>query len=605
MSFARRLLLLGLLVLAGCRWPVREKTDQTMQTLALQPFDLAPAQSQPAEKKAAPSEERSDKAAPATDIQTTALMQEESEQAKAAAGSKPDLTIPPEVPGSETPPVNFEKLTKEERQRAIQRIYPELPTLPAVPEAVQGPEGRPYTLAELQKLAVENNPALRQAAADVQTAKGSLLQARTYPNPTVYGSSQPNNNNAASGAWGVFLDQPIRTFGKQKLMAAIAQKDLDNAELALRRARYDLATQVRNAYFALLVAHETVRVTRGLARFTDEIYRLQTSYLAGGFAAPYEPAALRAQAHATRLAYKQAVQSYQYAWKQLVAALGLPQLPLSQVAGRVDRMLPYYDYDAVLAYVLSRHTDILTARNTVERAQYNLKLAQITPFGDFDVQAAVFKETTIAPFTYFHTLQVGVPVPIWDQNKGNIIAAQGNLIRASEEAHRVEVTLTGNLAAAYANYKNNLFALEDYRRLILPDQVRFYRGVFERRQVDIAAQFADLVVAQQALSANVTSYLTMLGQLWTSVVNVADLLQTDDLFQLAKPHEVPPLPDLESLPRWPCVHGRAPAGACPPNQRPTLPPAPGPAIPPAVEPALPLPRRIEAPNLRRSEGGAP
>jgi cobalt-zinc-cadmium efflux system outer membrane protein len=596
MALARLLLLSGLLVLTGCRWPVREKTDQTMQTLALQPFDLAPAESSSTEKKTAPLEKQSAKPAPATDIQTTALMQEESEQAKAGSAAKPKLDIPPEVPGSETPPLNFDKMTKEEKQRAIRKIYPELPSLPAVPETLPGPEGRPYTLADLQKLAVENNPALRQAAADVQTAKGNLLQARTYPNPTVYGSSQPNNNNAASGAWGVFLNQPIRTFGKQKLQAAIAQKDLDNAELALRRARYDLATQVRNTYFGLLVARETVRVTGALARFTDEIYRVQTTgYLAGGFAAPYEPAALRAQTYSIRLAYKQALQSYLYAWKQLVATLGLPQLPFSAVDGRIDRLLPYYDYDAVLAHVLTHHTDVLTARNTVERAQYNLKLAQITPFGDVELQAAVFKEVTIAPFTYFSTLQVGVPIPIFDQNKGNIIAAQGNLIRASEESHRVEVALTNNLAAAYANYKSNLFALEDYRRLILPDQVRFYRGVLDRRNVDVAAQFADLVVAQQALSANVTSYLTMLGQLWTSVVSVADLLQSDDLFQLAKPKEVPPLPNLETMPPWPCAHGRAPAG----------PSTPAPFVPPVGEPTLPTPRRIETPNPRRREGAAP
>ncbi len=79
-------------------------------------------------------------------------------------------------------------------------------------------------------------------------------------------------------------------FGKMKLSVAAAQKDLDNAQLALRRARYDLATNVRNAYFALIVAQETVRVNAALALFTDKIYRLYTGYLAGGFAAPYEPA---------------------------------------------------------------------------------------------------------------------------------------------------------------------------------------------------------------------------------------------------------------------------------------------------------------------------
>src|SRR5262249_55897655 len=158
------------------------------------------------------------------------------------------------------------------------------------------------------------------------------------------------------------------------------------------------------------------------------------------------------------------------------------------------------------------------------------------------------------PFKSVNTAQVSLPLPLWDHNKGNIWAAEGVLARASDEPHRVEMALTSSLATAYLNYKNNLEALESYRKLILPYQVRYYRGVYERRQVDINAAFTDLVTAQQPLVANVTTYLGILGQLWTAAVSVADLLQTDDLFQLAKPQALPELPDLEHLPPWLCPH---------------------------------------------------
>jgi cobalt-zinc-cadmium efflux system outer membrane protein len=493
-------------------------------------------------------------------------------------------------------------LTPEQKQQAIQRLYPELPPLDASPTPVPSPYGRPYTLSDLQKLAVENSPTLRQAVSDVKAAEGALVQAKTYQNPTIAYQAQPTNNNSNAGAQGGYIDQPIRTFGKMKLQIAAAQKDLDNAELALRRARYDLATNVRNAYFGLIVAQETVRVTQALARFTDEIYRLYTGYLAGGFAASYEPAALRAQAYATRLAYKQAITGHIYAWKQLVATLGLPQLPLTEVSGRVDRLIPYYDYDKVLAHVLANHTDILTARNGLQKAQYNLKLAQITPYPDVDVQAAVWKESTIAPYVIFYAFQTVFPIPLWDRNKGNIMSAQAALIRAVEETHRVENALTNTLAANYTNYQNNLNALEYYRRWILPDQVRYYRGVFDRRQVDIAASPSDLVTAQQALAANVQTYLGILGSLWSAVVSVADLVQTDDIFQLAQPRELPELPPLDALPHWLCPHDRLASGTaggvgngCPPAapvgqppQTPSGSAAPAP-LPPA-DPILPAPR---------------
>ena len=145
--------------------------------------------------------------------------------------------------------------------------------------------------------------------------------------------------------------------------------------------------------------------------------------------------------------------------------------------------------------------------------------------------------------------------------------------------------LTTNLATAYAGYKNNMDALEYYRKYILPDLVRTVRGVEERRRFDQALSLADLVTAQQNLSTSVTSYLTILGQLWTSTVSVADLLQTDDLFQLAQPCELPPLPDLDSLPPLPCRHPCAPATNLPPV---TPEPAGTPAAFPSMLPTRPL-----------------
>jgi cobalt-zinc-cadmium efflux system outer membrane protein len=594
---SRFLLFLSLLC-GGCLYGAREKTDLAVLALSARPFDPAPAQTNlaPGDQKQTGNEEESKatgtgKLVPVVhkDVQTAALLQAQPlRDPTQILDIKSRLKIPEAIPGAETPTIPRPPADEAGRLRAIRALYPELPELPEEPKTLPGPNGQPYALAQLQQMAAANSPTLRQAASDVEAARGNLLQARAYPNPTVGLEIDPSNDGSTAGVQGLFIDQTIKTFGKLRLAAAAAQKDLDNAELALRRARSDLATQVRNSYFAVLVAKEGVRVNRALARFTDDVYRIQATLLERGFAAPYEPAALRAQAYSARLNYQQSIQTYLYAWKQLVAAVGLRQLPLSDVAGRIDVAIPYYDYDTVLAHVLRSHTDVLTARNAIDKARYNLKAAQVTPLPDVDVRVALLKEFALAPEKYVHTVQVGVPFPVWDQNKGAIIAAEAAVVRAAEEPHRVELSLTTTLASAYTNYKTSLNSLEYYRKFILPDQVRYYRGVFERRDVDLAVGFGDLVAAQQTLAASVTQYLTTLGQVWTSVLSVADLLQTDDLFQLAEVQVVPSLADLESLPPLPCCHPAAGPTAepecapAPPRQQPpaTWLPSPKPEAPP-------------------------
>ncbi len=467
----------GLLLLSGCLYHATERTDEAVCGLTAHPFDLAPEADAPNSPAAPTSSKPPDKNAsaapvPSTDVRTAALM-EAADEAQPKI-ERPAVKIPPDVPGADVPPVpNFNKLPKEEQVSAIRKLYPPLPPLADEPAALPGPGGKPYTLAELQQIAAGNSPTLRQAASDVQAAQGALEAAWAYPNPNVSYQATPSSDGSTPGAQGFVIDQSIKTGGKLKLQAAAAQRALENAQLALKRARGDLSTQVRNAYFGLLVAKETVRVTKAMAHFTDEVYLYQEDLLEHGFAASYDPAILRAQAWTARLAYTQAVQSYIYAWKQLVAAVGLRQLPLTEVAGRIDAFIPYYDYDTVLAHVLQNHTDVLTARNGIDAARYNLKLAQVAPWiPDVDFQIGVFKDFAVPPQGITPTAQVGVPIPIWDQNKGNIRAQEAALVRALEEPHRVELNLTNNLATAYANYKNNLAALESYRKDILPDQVR-------------------------------------------------------------------------------------------------------------------------------------
>ncbi len=575
--------LAAILLLNGCLWPVRQTVDQRVSNLAQQPYDTVPKGATEKPMPPAAPEAGNDTSAPGqsqqsgaavsdvpTDVQTTVWMEgdgrrtghhalttgwtDEEADGTAPRGRKLELNIPAQLPGSEAPRVELPK-DKVELQREIDRIYPELPPLPEEPKVEPGPYGRAYTLSDLQSLAAANSPTLRQAVANVELAKGNLVQARTYSNPTLTYLFDPSATNLTAGVQGLAFEQVIRTGGKQKLGVAAAAQDVEIAELALKRARSDLSTAVRSAYFTLLVDVETLAVTRALAQFTDDIYRLQTGLLRGALAAPYEPASLRAQAYSTRLAFRQAIQDYMYDWKKLVATIGLRQLPLTEVAGRVDRLIPYYDYDDVLAYALQNHTDVVTARNTLQKARYYLKLAQVTPIPDLDARWTYERDKATTPNGAYHQFGVGIPLPIWDQNKGNIIAAQAGLDFASEESHRVEVALTNGLAAAYANYQDNLYAIEYYRRYILPDLVRYYRGIYARRQVDPNSAFGDLVAAQQNLSSNVTSYLGVLQNLWMSVVGVADFLQTDDLFQTAKPRPLPELPNFSQPPQWPCEHG--------------------------------------------------
>jgi outer membrane protein, heavy metal efflux system len=563
---------LGLLILAGCYAPVRPDVDRLICASALQPVDPQPISTVeagsmlPAPKSASlgkaslssGSDNRPDAhfgdliLASAQDKKAPDIQ----EQGKPSLLQR--LQVPAQLEGSSVPPLVMpDPKNKVEYDQAVKKYFPSLPEIGPDPQAGPGPEGRPLALADLQQLARANSPLLRQAATDVEAARGAMQTAGQYANPT-FGYQGSSAGPGGGPTNGPFIGQTITTMGKLKLARAAAEKDLENAELAYRRAETDLIASVRTGYFSVLVAEENIRQNRALVTLTDEIYKVMVLQLKGGEFATYEPMQVGVFAAQARTGLIQARNGYTLAWKQLAASLGLPAMPPTALVGNVRALaIPKYRYDTVLAHVLSDHTDVRTALNGIDKARYNLRLAQVTPVPDINAQVGLTDdESQPGPYRMTGNFQVSVTLPVWNINQGGIWSAQSALMRANEEPHRVRDDLTGRVADAYRRYSENFDLLEMYHRDILPMQVQAYRSTVQRHYGGEAGGVAylDLVTAEQTLVGVIGSYLTVLQAQWQAVADLGSLLQTNDIFQLAEGKRFSELPDLSHLMELPCCH---------------------------------------------------
>jgi cobalt-zinc-cadmium efflux system outer membrane protein len=542
----------GLIVLSGC-WSVNARVDREVGQLSAlvedveiySAFDAAPVSASKVNIQAPPdgtTPPKKDSDAPEEQtglFQPVASLQQEKKPPQR-------LVVPPALPGADAPPITKFPEDPEQRKQSVQKLFPPLPKAPQPTVSAPGPEGRPMTLADLQRLGALYSPAVKSAEAAVEAAKGAVKQAGAYPNPAFF-FEQDTVGTGPAGYEGFGFHQVVKTANKLKLQQAAAMMDLLNARLALKRAYTDLAYQVRTNYFAVLVALENVKINEALYQFTDEIYRVQVELVEHAQAAPYEPMQLRPLAIQARFSLVQAQNQYLASWKQLAATLGLRDMPPTELAGRVDMPVPIFEYNDVRARVLANHTDVLTAFNSIQKARFNLELAKVTPVPDVDLNVLAQKDTTAPPNLIVHSLQVSVPVPIFDQNVGGIKQAEGLLTQALAGPDQARNSLTISLADAFNRYKtaieNVAIAMQQIR-----DQIRAYRALYARRQSDpTAVSFGDVVTAQQTLAGYIAGYVSALGSQWTAVSDVASLLQTDDLFQVGPKKELLPVPDLKQL----------------------------------------------------------
>jgi cobalt-zinc-cadmium efflux system outer membrane protein len=578
--------LLGVLSLCGCYYPVRDKIDAAVCDIAKQPFDVQHMEA-PDQQPLMP---------PVEDDQLTqaAYHPDEDELAQAPPADKgkgvnplqeklkypQPLSVPPELlPNGSPAELRLAPLGTAKRREQLRREFPMLRPPGPDYEGVPGPFGHPLTLAELQRIGMSSSPAIKQAVAAVEVARGNAYQAGLMPNPILGFEVDTFGTTGGAGYAGGYMDQLIKTAGKLRLARVVAAMDLRNAEVALRRAQMDLATKIRTYYFQLLVARENMRINRILVGFTNTVYEFQAGQVRGRAefnVAPYEAMYLRALANTAHTNLIFARNNYVATWKQLTSVLGLPGMPLTQVAGQANMPLPLFDFAKVWNHVGRNHTDVVTAENDLQQARFSLLLAQVQPYPDVDVRFLIQKDYTGPPNEIAPSIAVSVPVPIWNRNQGGIAAAQANVVQRGEEPLRVRNDLYYRLSDAFGRYQTFHQNLILFRDKILPDLVRVYDAIYRRYQLEVQTApppgvlppavtitlpgINDVVVAQQLLVTNIASYITNLGGMWQAVVDVTDLIQTNDMFRMGGqplPTEpMPALPDLEQLkpllPTHPC-----------------------------------------------------
>ena len=447
------------------------------------------------------------------------------------------FVLPPELPGSDAPPLRVPPYDPnqplDERREIISRLYDVLPAIPDDPVIPAAASERPWNLAGLQQTAYENSPVIQAAWSEVVAAQGAAVQAGLYPNPEFGYQGDTINTADTAGYNGVFFSQTIVTAGKLDLAQQSRLMKLRAAQADYQGVRIEVASDVRRNYFKVLMARERVRLARAMATLFEEVYQAQIELVAGGESAPYEPLQLRVLALQARNDVIVAQNAYEAAWRQLAAVLNLPNLPVSDLDGSVEAVAPVVSFDSARSSMLSRHSDLVAAAAEISAAAYNRELQCVTPIPNINVQSSFFHDDTSSLNDTAYSLQIGVPLPIFNRNQGNITAAEAQLMQAQNNRVATRNRLTAELAAVFADYQSSRELAATYREQMLPNQVQTYRGVYERfRQAGGLVDFAQIVVAQQTLGNTVEDYLDVLSQQWESLVDLAELLQADDFYSL-------------------------------------------------------------------------
>jgi cobalt-zinc-cadmium efflux system outer membrane protein len=401
-------------------------------------------------------------------------------------------------------------------------------------------EQKTITLEELQQMALQNNPTFAQSVANIKAAEGRKKQSGLYPNPTVgYQGEQIRGGSFHGGEQGFFLQQDVVLGGKLGLNRKIFDQELKQAETEAEEQKLRVVTNVRISYIQALAAQQTLELRQDLSKLADDA--VETSHQLSNVGQADAPDVLESEVEAqqAQLAVTMAEQNQQRVWNALAAVVGNPRLPLMKLDGKLEDTPPVNANDLV-EKIVNESPAVRIAELGVKRAEAALARAKREPIPDLQLRGGMQQngELLSAPNGRSVGLQgfanVGVRIPIFDRNQGNIAAAKADAERAKREVERVKLVLRERSASVVQTYTFSQTAVERYKNQMIPRAQKAYE-MYTKKYRDMAAAYPQVLISQRTLMQLEVSYITALENFATSSLSLQSYLLTDGLEAPSQP----------------------------------------------------------------------
>lgn len=398
-------------------------------------------------------------------------------------------------------------------------------------------------LEDLEQMALQRNPTLAQAAARVRAAAGRKLQAGLYPNPLlgVIGDENSAGPIIRGGEFGVLVEQSVVTAGKLRLSKNVFDREQAQAEAEAEKQKFRVLNSVRQIFYQALGAERLVELRSELSRLTQEAVTVSQQLFNVGQAD--QPDVLQAEIEAEQAAIDLATSRNEQTriWAQLASIVGNPTLKPAPLAGNLEATPQTLDQENVLASLLKESPEIRSAQEGVSRADFALRRARVEKIPDIQVRGGLrynreLLERGGVPVGLEGFFDIGVRIPLFNRNQGNILAAQADQNRAELEVERVKLSLHARLASAFRQYRDAQQMVDKYRDEMLPRAQKSYDLYFKSFQ-QMAAAYPQVLIAQRTLFQLRVNYIKTLVKLWSSVVELRGFLLTDGLSSLSVPAE--------------------------------------------------------------------
>lgn len=418
-----------------------------------------------------------------------------------------------------------------------------LPIPSWTPTSLELQTGNAVTLEQLEQLLLATHPAILKAQSQLAALSGKKLQASLRPNPNIGVIADDINAADGAGRYGVFTSQQVVRGGKLELAQSVVCSEIEVAKNQMDSTKRQLLIDLRQRYYNVLLAQESVRQTKELAKVIEQSVEASQQLFDAAEIAKAPLLRSEVELQNVKMMVRQANNQRTATLRRLAALVGESEIKFTELAGDVRDIAPMSDFESAFDQMLQNHPELAATLSNIEKARRELAKQRATPIPNVTWQTNVQYDFTTDEIV--GGFQVGFPLPKYNRNQGAIMQATQNIQTAVHSADQKVLELRDRLNAAWANYVDATIQLEAFDSQLLPKAEEALNLASEGyRQGE--TPFLELLSAQQLFAKTKLGYLNKLGRRWQYHVAIQGLISNSG----SAANNVAPLAESQAIPAY-------------------------------------------------------
>lgn len=342
-----------------------------------------------------------------------------------------------------------------------------------------GPNAPSLALDVLVADILEHNPELNFYRAEIAAAKGERRTAGTRANPeisTTVGQKQVRSGGLSEEgtAWSVTVQQTFEWPGRIPLRKAIANRQVQLAELGFAQFKASLAARARTLAYGLFAAQEKAAAAKEVAGRFQELREVLVQRDPAGLTPQLETRIIEAteltlQHRATEAAlaaHSALLELNQLRGQAWTAPITLQPVKLGFSAAP--------DQATLLASAQTNNFELQMRRVELEQHGFKVSLARKDGYPSLSI-GPYYSQERAGDREQQIGIGLSIPLPLWNRNQGNVETAAARRAQAETALYVAQRDLGRRIAQTALTYQTKLTEMGKWR----PESVDEFRKAAE------------------------------------------------------------------------------------------------------------------------------